>query len=70
MANPSANEKIASGAGRIYVATVMPLMSGVGVAKGQLAHVQGFYAGIAYSTATLVSNQSDYIVSQRRRARG
>lgn len=55
MPNPSAAEKIASLAGRIYVATVMPLMSGTGIAVRQMAHVQGFYAGITYSTATVVT---------------
>lgn len=55
MANPSAREKIASIAGRIYVASVMPLMSGTGLALSQMGHVQGFYAGITYHTATVVT---------------
>ena len=55
MANPSAQEKLASQLGRLYVATVMPLMSGGPVAIGQLAHVQGLYAGLTYSSATVVT---------------
>jgi hypothetical protein len=71
MPNPSANEKIASIAGQLYVATVMPLMSGATLAVGQMAHVQGLYAGLTYSTATVVTvaNVTSYIPHFRPRSR-
>lgn len=64
MPNPSTQEKLASQLGRIYVAAVMPLMSGVGIVVKQMAHVQGYYAGITYSTATVVTPvASDWIIT-------
>jgi len=72
MANPSAAEKLASQLGQIYVATVLPLMSGTPVHMSQLAHVQGYYAGIIYATGTPAPTEGaagDWLVMARHRGR-
>ena len=72
MANPSIQEKLASQQGRIYVASVMPLMSGTPVVVKQMAHVAGYYAGITYSgapSASAVSAKWDYILYLQRGVR-
>ena len=70
MPDPIPNEKIASIAWRIYVALVMPLMSGATLAVSQMADVQGYYAGITYHTASVVSpTTADWYIIYRHRAR-
>lgn len=71
MPNPSAAEKLASQLGWIYVATVMPLMSGANASISQMAHVQGYYSGIAYAPAAtgVAAAAADYVITFRYRGR-
>lgn len=64
MPNPSTAEKLASQLGRIYVATVMPLVTGGAVPKSMLAHVAGYYAGITYQAAAtgVVAAAAEYVI--------
>ena len=50
---PDVTERLASELGALHSATVMPYLPGT-MDLGELAHVAGYYAGIAYSTAAPV----------------